>query len=215
MDERLDAYLDGELSLDDLDSQERAAAAAFEARVAGLRADLDGLAPERMDRAVMRRITELGLEPIPAGGVMSIRRGVSSLFAAREVRVRWRPVYGVAAAAVLAALVLVPTLGRRSISRSAEEVVSSPATVYVQFRLLAGDAQNVALAGSFSGWQPDVALRPSPDGIWTVTLPLSPGVHDYAFIVDGQRWVSDPYAPQVDDGFGGTHSRLMLLPPQS
>jgi hypothetical protein len=183
--------------------------------VTELRADLDGWAPERMDQAVMRRITELGLEPVPSGVVVSIRRGVSSLFATREVRVRWRPVYGVAAAAVVAALVLVPTLGRRFLSRSPAEASSPAATVYVQFRLLAGDAQNVALAGSFSDWQPDVALRPSPDGIWTVTVPLPPGVHDYAFIVDGQRWVPDPYAPQVDDGFGGTHSRLMLLPPQS
>jgi hypothetical protein len=43
-------------------------------------------------------------------------------------------------------------------------------------------------------------------------VPLRPGVHDYAFVVDGERWVADPNAPQVDDSFGGTNSRISLPP---
>lgn len=46
-----------------------------------------------------------------------------------------------------------------------------------------------------------------------MTLPITPGVHDYAFVVDGERWVADPYAPGIDDGFGGRNSRLTLLAP--
>ncbi len=49
--------------------------------------------------------------------------------------------------------------------------------------------------------------------MWSVTVPLEPGVHDYAFVVDGEQWRPDPLAPSVDDGFGGTNSRLALLPP--
>jgi hypothetical protein len=214
MDERLNAHLDGDLSLDDLGPEERALAAAFEARVGELRGALDGLAPQDVDRAVMRRIAELGLEPIPAGGAVALRRGLSSLFTAREVRVRWRPVYGLAAAATIAALVLVPALGRRTGAPLAEGAAPA-STVFVQFRLMADDARNVALAGSFSEWRPEVNLQRAPDGVWTVLVPLTPGVHDYAFIVDGQRWVPDPYAPQVDDGFGGTNSRLTLVAPRS
>jgi hypothetical protein len=42
-------------------------------------------------------------------------------------------------------------------------------------------------------------------------VPLSEGVHDYAFLVDGERWVADPYSAQVSDGFGATNSRVTLL----
>jgi hypothetical protein len=38
-------------------------------------------------------------------------------------------------------------------------------------------------------------------------------VHDYAFIVDGERWIADPMAPAVADGFGGLNSRIAVLPP--
>ena len=52
-------------------------------------------------------------------------------------------------------------------------------------------------------------------GVWTITVPLTQGVHDYAFVVDGRQWIPDPYAPRVDDGFGGTNSRLTLLLPET
>jgi 1,4-alpha-glucan branching enzyme len=56
-------------------------------------------------------------------------------------------------------------------------------------------------------------MQQSADGVWTVLLPLTAGVHDYGFIIDGERWVADPYAPEVDDGFGGVNSRLTVLAP--
>ena len=85
--------------------------------------------------------------------------------------------------------------------------------VLVQFRLQAADASTVRLAGSFSNWQPQYDLHQTSPGIWTITLPLPRGVYDYAFVIDGQRWVPDPYAQTVDDGFGGTNSRIAILPP--
>jgi 1,4-alpha-glucan branching enzyme len=84
--------------------------------------------------------------------------------------------------------------------------------VFVQFRLDAS-ASRVQLAGSFTNWEPRYDLRQSAPGIWTITVPLTQGVHDYAFVVDGQRWIPDPYAPQIGDGFGGTNSRLALMSP--
>jgi len=44
-----------------------------------------------------------------------------------------------------------------------------------------------------------------------VVVPLSPGVHDYSFIVDGNRWTPDPTAPARADGFGGMNSRIAVL----
>ena len=37
-------------------------------------------------------------------------------------------------------------------------------------------------------------------------LALPAGQHQYAFVVDGARWVVDPGAPAVDDGFGRRNS---------
>jgi 1,4-alpha-glucan branching enzyme len=84
----------------------------------------------------------------------------------------------------------------------------------VQFHLETA-AMRVQLAGSFTNWEPRYELRQSAPGIWTITVPLTEGVHDYAFVVDGQQWVPDPHAPQIGDGFGGTNSRLALLHPDT
>jgi 1,4-alpha-glucan branching enzyme len=88
-------------------------------------------------------------------------------------------------------------------------------STFVQFRFEAPDASQVQLAGSFTEWQAHHDMHQSAPGIWTITVPLSPGVHDYAFIVDGDRWTPDPYAPTVNDGFGGTNSRLALVLPEA
>ncbi|HEX5727708.1 MAG TPA: glycogen-binding domain-containing protein, partial [Longimicrobiaceae bacterium] len=87
---------------------------------------------------------------------------------------------------------------------------AGPPPVYVQFRLEAAGARDVRLAGTFTGWEPSVALRQTAPGEWTALVPLRPGVHDYAFVVDGTTWVADPHATRVDDGFGGKNSRISL-----
>jgi hypothetical protein len=46
--------------------------------------------------------------------------------------------------------------------------------------------------------------------VWTATITLPAGQHQYAFVVDGQQWVPDPAAPAVDDGFGRRNSVLTL-----
>jgi hypothetical protein len=83
-----------------------------------------------------------------------------------------------------------------------------PESVYVRFVLSAPNAQAVALAGTFNRWDPNATplTRVGPEGTWTVTVPLTAGQHQYAFVVDGQRWVPDPAAPKVDDGFGRKNS---------
>ena len=81
----------------------------------------------------------------------------------------------------------------------------------MQFVLKAPDAKNVSVAGDFSGWKPVHVMTKSGAGVWTVFVPLDPGIHDYAFVVDGERWVPDPAAPPVNDGFGGVNSRVAVL----
>jgi hypothetical protein len=84
----------------------------------------------------------------------------------------------------------------------------APESVYVKFILFAPAAKQVTLAGTFNRWDPGTTplMRVGDDGVWTVTLGLPVGQHQYAFVVDGQRWVVDPAAPAVDDGFGRKNS---------
>ncbi len=92
---------------------------------------------------------------------------------------------------------------------------SGASTVLVQFELRATDAQRVALAGSFNDWNGDVIplVKNSATGVWTVTVALAPGEHQYLFVIDGEQWIPDPRAhAQVDDGFGERNSVITVGP---
>ncbi len=82
-------------------------------------------------------------------------------------------------------------------------------TTVIQFVFVAPAASSVSLVGDFNGWDRGLTpLQPqSSGGVWSVALPLAPGRHRYAFIVDGTRWVLDPSAPRaVEDDFGSPNS---------
>lgn len=130
----------------------------------------------------------------------------------RQVAVR--PLYVALAAC---ALFVLPWIATTRLQAPPERVASADVhapPVFVQFRLQT-DASRVQLAGSFTNWEPRYDLQQAGPGVWSVTVPLDDGVHDYAFIVDGQEWRADPYAPHVSDGFGGTNSRLTLVRPEA
>jgi 1,4-alpha-glucan branching enzyme len=52
-----------------------------------------------------------------------------------------------------------------------------------------GGARKVSLAGDFTDWQP-LAMR-KRNGVFSVTVPVGPGRHEYKFVVDG-HWRTDP-----------------------
>lgn len=85
--------------------------------------------------------------------------------------------------------------------------------VATQFVFEAPAAQSVALVGDFNGWVPTAApLVRLPSGVWTVTVPLMPGRHVYAFLVDGVRLESDPRAAAVVDADYGRPSSVVMVP---
>jgi hypothetical protein len=139
-------------------------------------------------------------------------RLAASLWTPRQVSVR--PAFALAGAAVMAIVLLVVSAADDAAPVPAPLAARTDAHVFVQFRLDA-DASRVQLAGSFTNWEPRYELRQAAPGIWTITVPLTQGVHDYAFVVDGEQWVADPHAPQIGDGFGGTNNRLALLSPDT
>lgn len=161
-----------------------------------------------MTAAVMRGIAELEPERAPATPG-SLGRLVRYLWAPREILIR--PALALAGAAVVVLLAVAAYPGSGEDAPAAGGQTPQPA-VFVQFKLEAM-ASRVQLAGSFTNWEPRYELRQAAPGIWSITVPLTQGVHDYAFVVDGQRWVADPHAPQIGDGFGGTNNRLALLTP--
>lgn len=134
----------------------------------------------------------------------------------RELVLRPRPAYAFGAAFTLLVLALGGPI-RMILPASPEGALAASGSVpmYVQFRLDAPGASQVSLAGSFTGWQPRYELREVAPGVWTAMVPLKPGVHDYLFMVDGEQWIPDPVARPVEDGFGGTNSRLFLARPVS
>ncbi len=85
--------------------------------------------------------------------------------------------------------------------------------VEVRFVLEAPEATSVWLAADFNDWSPSgYELEKAPDGSWSITVPLRRGAsYSYNFVIDGERWVSDPAAPSsLDDGLGGVSSSLSL-----
>ena len=80
----------------------------------------------------------------------------------------------------------------------------TPARAIVTFVLVAPGARSVALAGDFDGWdRTRLMMRRGAPGLWTLDVLLAPGRYQYAFVVDGDRFVADPAAPPaVGDDFG-------------
>ena len=171
---------------------------------------LPDLAPAVLER--VRRDSSRPRLAIDAPGLHqapSHQRNVTDwLWRPRSISLTWRPAYALAAAVVLAAVLAADSLRPRPVPLAGDSQ-----QVFTQFVLRAPDAQRVAVAGDFSGWQPVHVMARSEGGVWTVVVPLPPGVHDYAFVVDGARWVPDPAAPAVNDGFGGVNSRVAVLSP--
>ena len=150
--------------------------------------------------------------PSPAAAVAAaVRRALRWVWAPHAVTVR--PAYAFGAALVLALAVLgMPDASPRPEAVPAASPAAS-ARLYVQFRLDAPEASHVAIAGSFTRWEPRHEMREVSPGVWVAVVPLEPGIHDYQYVVDGEEWVPDPVARPVDDGFGGTNSRLYLASP--
>jgi hypothetical protein len=176
------------------------------------RAFLAAPQPPDLTAAVMGAIENLEpLAPPRRAGLLA--RIAASLWTPREVSLR--PAFALAGGAMIAMLVLFASMrgGDPAVGTEQAGGMQGP-HLFVQFRLDAA-ASRVQLAGSFTNWEPRYELRQAAPGIWTITVPLTQGVHDYAFVVDGQQWVADPYAPQIGDGFGGTNNRLALLSPDT
>lgn len=86
------------------------------------------------------------------------------------------------------------------------------APVLTQFVLDRPDAQSVSLVGGFNEWQGGVTpLVRLESGVWTVSVPLPPGRHVYAFLVDGTFLTADPRAPKSGDADYGQEGSVVMV----
>lgn len=222
MNDRIHAFLDGDLPLDDLTPAERDTLAEMEDALGSVVGHLRSLPTPDLTASVMRSLPPRAFAaagaPVRRTEPALWERLASWLWSPRPLSLTFRPAYALAGAMLAAFAVLqVPRLVAPAAPAAAPLAARErpAATMYVQFRLEAPQAHDVAIAGTFTGWKPADLLEETEPGVWTALIPLRPGVHDYAFVVDGDEWIPDPNATQVEDDFGGTNSRISLPPPLS
>lgn len=155
---------------------------------------------------------------------------------ARRMRTRWRAaaIVVLSAAAGIAGFMLrgvAPSLGRRPAAAVAANAATStggatgmPVTpvsapdlesmaVPTQFVLENRNAHHVALVGDFNGWNPSQMpmTRHDGSGLWAITLPVSPGRHLYAFMVDDSLFTLDPRTSRTRDKDVGATASVVIV----
>jgi 1,4-alpha-glucan branching enzyme len=75
------------------------------------------------------------------------------------------------------------------------------------FSIMAPSARTVVLVGDFTNWQENpIQMEKADGGVWSTSVELTPGTHQYRFIVDGQ-WCEDPgCAQRAPNPFGTQNS---------
>jgi hypothetical protein len=187
------------------------------------------LGPE-VDAGVMAAIRAAPLmvaAPAPVAASARRRRGgvLRWLTRPRTLRLRVSPIGTLAAAGIAIAAIFglrraeqARLDDRRDDQQTTQEypvpVAARPDTVVItQFVFVAPAAKQVALAGDFNDWDTgkNQLVRNEQSGMWTATLKLPPGRYEYAFVVDGERWVADPRAPRaVGDDFDRPSSTVTV-----
>ena len=87
------------------------------------------------------------------------------------------------------------------------------AQVEVTFTISGINANQIAVAGDFNGWNTSANQLEDPDGdgIWTGKMYLKPGRYEYMLVVDDGKWVTDANAKvYADDGFGSKNAVLFI-----
>jgi len=213
MDPYLQKYLDGDLSereaadfmrmLDD-DPELEAELRAFERALTTAAGNLEREPTGGFTERVMTRIREQWATPTP--GIFA------RLFGRWAPRLAWAAAF---AAVFMVGYIAARNTGRRdggiSTVTSAENVAEPLRVAKLVYVPAGSNVTRVAVAGTFNGWNPEATSMTREGDVWVVQLLLPPQTYEYMFVVDGQRWVTDPLATETrDDGFGRENAVLDL-----
>ncbi|MEX1212779.1 MAG: glycogen-binding domain-containing protein [Balneolaceae bacterium] len=92
-------------------------------------------------------------------------------------------------------------------------VAEETGSVWIRFVFIDPEAEELAVAGDFTGWEPMALTREQVGDrqVWTGMIQVPRGEHHYMFIRNGEEWVTDPFADITrDDGFGNENAVLYL-----
>jgi hypothetical protein len=136
----------------------------------------------------------------------------------REREFRVSPLAGLALAAGIGGIIVVSSIavGSRISSRTPPTqtalTMQRDTVQMVRFVFVDPRAASVELVGDFNEWARGTTTlqRSGAPGVWAVSVPLSPGRHEYAFIINGSRWVADPLAVKSSDDFGTESSVIRV-----
>ena len=83
------------------------------------------------------------------------------------------------------------------------------------FRVYLPEADRVELVGTFTDWRTRaVPMAREHTGWWSITLSptiLTPGDHDFSYLVNGSHWLADYAASGVKrNGYGGWVSQISV-----
>ncbi len=138
--------------------------------------------------------------------VLALSLALPALDANAAKRDNWPP------APPLAATLTAEDIAPLPPSISAEPLGKGRFRCVVRFRP-GGQAEKVALVGSFNNWDRDANTMAGPNdqGVWTAELVLDTGVYQYKFLVNNEDWYADPAnVERVPDGYGQHNSLLRL-----
>ena len=83
-----------------------------------------------------------------------------------------------------------------------------------QFLFADPDARRVAVIGDFNDW--DVTRTPmtrmNDAGLWSVTIPMRIGLHEFQFVVNDSLRFNDPTLPKSRSEFGTPNSLITIGP---
>ena len=168
--------------------------------------------PEPADPALADRIMAAVREEARRARQNAAAAGRGVPWWRRSIAVRVTPLAGLALAAGLAAIMVASDRLSAPARAGGESraVAAGRDTVHVvRFVLVAPGASSVAVVGDFNGWDANAhrLVQAGARGAWSASVPLTEGRHEYAFVIDGTRWVTDPgAAPAIADEFGGESS---------
>ena len=176
--------------------------------------------------AVERVMSRVRLEPKPR----SLPRWVSWRWLSEPRALPLSPIVGAALAAGLIGIgafggnfygrTQIEQGGQSSTGRIPVAVPRPPLASHdtiIKFVLVAPHAATVSVVGDFNNWdaQASPMKRTPTGGTWSLAIPLRPGRHVYAFVVNGAngstQWVADPTAPLApEDGLGAPNSVVLV-----
>lgn len=238
-DNLLRQYLDGELSPDEeqqalhmiADDPEMRSMLRFEQQLVDSLSVETSLkeevkVPEGFSDRVMHKIEQKEQSTASESIIKKLKSWYRQLWVPQQVI--WRPAYGfVIALLVLVSLgyPLILTRGEvnrkiasenpqiQNLNNSVQQVSSGPEEVMLRFVYIDENANSVAVAGDFNNWEPTELTQQNVNGktVWTGLVSMSRGEHNYMFVKNGEKWVTDPLAPvQRDDGFGNKNAVIYI-----